>query len=116
MRGKAGLVIGLGVGYVLGTRAGRARYEQIKAAANKVWQLEPVQKQVKKAQGFAASSVMALPSALWNAGVKVVGAARRGTTPGEKLDAAVAQANRSSAEVKKAADESLEAVREAAKD
>ena len=29
MRGKVGLVIGLGVGYVLGTRAGRERYEQI---------------------------------------------------------------------------------------
>ena len=42
MRGKAGLVVGLAVGYVLGTRAGRERYEQIKAAALKVWNLDPV--------------------------------------------------------------------------
>ena len=30
MKGKVGLVVGLSVGYVLGTRAGRERYEQIK--------------------------------------------------------------------------------------
>lgn len=31
--GKLSLALGLGVGYVLGTRAGRARYEQIQQAA-----------------------------------------------------------------------------------
>ena len=30
MRFRAGLVVGTAVGYVLGTRAGRQRYEQIK--------------------------------------------------------------------------------------
>ena len=30
MRFKSGLVVGVAVGYVLGTRAGRQRYEQIK--------------------------------------------------------------------------------------
>ena len=30
---KAGILIGIGVGYVLGTRAGRERYEQIRANA-----------------------------------------------------------------------------------
>ncbi|HLT67544.1 MAG TPA: hypothetical protein VKZ73_06700 [Microbacterium sp.] len=48
MRGKIGLIVGLGAGYVLGTRAGRARYEQIKKQAEKVWELPPVQKQVGK--------------------------------------------------------------------
>ena len=33
MKGKILFVVGLGVGYVLGTRAGRERYEQIKQAA-----------------------------------------------------------------------------------
>ena len=37
MRGKAAVVIGLAVGYVLGTRDGRERYEQIKSQATKVW-------------------------------------------------------------------------------
>ena len=33
MRFRAGLVVGAALGYVLGTRAGRERYEQIKRAA-----------------------------------------------------------------------------------
>jgi len=53
MRGKIGLVIGLGAGYVLGTRAGRARYEQIKKQAEKVWELPPVQKQVDRVKAVA---------------------------------------------------------------
>ncbi len=32
MANKVGVVVGLGVGYVLGARAGRGRYEQIRAA------------------------------------------------------------------------------------
>ena len=72
MRGKVGLVIGLGIGYVLGTRAGRERYEQIKAQAARLWNLEPVQKQVGKAKDFAKSSAMALPNALWDGATKVV--------------------------------------------
>jgi len=70
MRGKVGLVIGLAAGYVLGTRAGRERYEQIKAQVDKVWNLEPVQEQVTKAKEFAKSTAMALPSTLWDSAVK----------------------------------------------
>ncbi|MEC9053276.1 MAG: hypothetical protein VX494_15620 [Actinomycetota bacterium] len=33
---KLSLIAGLGVGYVLGARAGRERYEQLKAGAQKV--------------------------------------------------------------------------------
>jgi len=33
---KTGILIGLGIGYVLGTRAGRERYEQIRANASKL--------------------------------------------------------------------------------
>ncbi len=89
MRGKVGLVIGLAAGYVLGTRAGRERYEQIKAQAAKVWELDPVQQQVTKAKDFAKSSVMALPNALWDGAVKVTKAASAKKTPGQKLDAAI---------------------------
>lgn len=46
MKGKLAFVLGAGVGYVLGTRAGRERYEQIKRAAEKVWQTPPVQRGV----------------------------------------------------------------------
>ncbi|MFD0996901.1 oxygen-dependent protoporphyrinogen oxidase [Pseudoclavibacter chungangensis] len=41
-------VLGLAVGYVLGARAGRKRYEQIASAAQSVWQSKPVQSQVHK--------------------------------------------------------------------
>ena len=33
---KTGILIGVGIGYVLGTRAGRERYEQIRASASKL--------------------------------------------------------------------------------
>ena len=33
---KTGILIGVGIGYVLGTRAGRERYEQIRAGASKI--------------------------------------------------------------------------------
>ncbi len=33
---KTGILIGVGIGYVLGSRAGRERYEQIRAGASKV--------------------------------------------------------------------------------
>ena len=33
---KTGILIGVGIGYILGTRAGRERYEQIRANASKL--------------------------------------------------------------------------------
>lgn len=37
MKGKILLVVGLGVGYVLGARAGREKYDKIKRQAQWVW-------------------------------------------------------------------------------
>ncbi|KAA9108284.1 hypothetical protein [Microbacterium rhizomatis] len=116
MRGKVGLVIGLGAGYVLGTRAGRERYEQIKTQAAKVWNLDPVQQQVGKVKDFAKSSVMALPNALWDGAVKVTKAASSRGTAGQKIDAAVSAGKASVDDVAKAADTSKNAVKNAADD
>ena len=52
MKGKILLVVGLGIGYVLGARAGREQYEKIKATANKFWNDPRVQKQVDNAENF----------------------------------------------------------------
>jgi hypothetical protein len=52
MKGKILFVAGLGLGYVLGTRAGREKYDQLKTAALKVWNDPRVQKQVDAAQDF----------------------------------------------------------------
>lgn len=116
MRGKAGLVIGLAVGYVLGTRAGRERYEQIKAQWLKVWNLDPVQEQVGKVKDFAKAQAMALPSTLWDSAVKVAQAAGSKGTPGQKLDAAIQVGKDSADDVEKAAKKSARAVKDAVDD
>lgn len=46
MKGKAGFVLGAGVGYVLGTRAGRQQYERIVRGARAVWDHPIVQTRV----------------------------------------------------------------------
>lgn len=116
MRGKVGLVIGLATGYVLGTRAGRERYEQIKAQAQKVWELDPVQKQVDKVKDFAKSSVMALPGAVWNTAVKVTKAATKDGTPGEKLDATLKVAKESAPDIKAGAVQTADELKDQAAD
>ena len=64
MRYRMTFVIGLAVGYVLGSRAGRERYEQIKRAAQRIADSPRVQEtagvvgaQVSKAAGAARSKV-----------------------------------------------------------
>jgi hypothetical protein len=52
VRGKILFTLGLGIGYIFGTRAGRARYNEIKAAALKVWNDPRVQEQVSVATEF----------------------------------------------------------------
>ena len=52
MKSKILFVAGLGLGYVLGTRAGREKYDQLKTAALKVWNDPRVQKQVDAAETF----------------------------------------------------------------
>lgn len=47
---KTSLLIGVAIGYVLGSRAGRERYEQIKSGASKVAHDPRVQDAVGKAQ------------------------------------------------------------------
>ena len=50
---KLSFIAGLAVGYVLGARAGKARYEQIARTSGKVWHSAPVQKQVATAKEAA---------------------------------------------------------------
>ena len=85
MRGKLIFVAGLATGYVLGSRAGRARYEQIKKNWLKVWETDAVQDKVEIAQDFAKSRASELPKALFT-GVKKVTDAINGEG-GKKSDA-----------------------------
>lgn len=61
MRGKLIFVAGAAVGYVLGSRAGHQRYEQIESAVSKMWNSRAAVKQRDKA-GDAAAEI--LPTAL----------------------------------------------------
>jgi len=47
---RLSFLAGLAAGYVLGARAGKQRYAQIKKVSGKVWQSKPVQNQVAAAK------------------------------------------------------------------
>lgn len=61
MKGKLAVLAGAAAGYVLGTRAGRERYEQIKDGAQRLWQDPRVKEKRQQAarvardQGVAAA-------------------------------------------------------------
>ncbi len=68
MKGKIAFVLGATVGYVLGTRAGRERYEQIKQGAQSVWNTEPVQRGVGLVREAAQGRVDRLKATVVRAG------------------------------------------------
>ena len=112
MRGKAALVVGLVAGYVLGARAGRERYEQIKGQAEKVWDQPAVQGQVEKVKAFGASALKAVPGVVWKGAKSVTGAASQSGTVSERAERAGRAAKASADEV---ADVIEDSVDEAAK-
>jgi hypothetical protein len=83
--GKLSFLVGVGVGYVLGARAGRQRYEQIKVRASRVWSSEPVQTRVGEATERVKSQ--AAPFVMDKVGdaVKSVGKAVKDRREGEHL-------------------------------
>ena len=56
---RSGLIIGLGVGYLLGARAGRERYDQILEAVADVTARPEVQDLVAKGRGLLDSAAEA---------------------------------------------------------
>lgn len=115
MKGKIGIVVGLTAGYVLGARAGRQRYEQIKDAYLRVYSTPAVQKQVDKVSELGKSAAFAVPSVLWDSAVKVTRAATTKGSAGEKLDAALGATKTAADDVKDAAETTADAVSAKAK-
>ena len=72
MRGKLVLLIGIGIGYVLGARAGRQRYEQIKRAVSGFWNDPRVQHQVQNVEEFAKEKAPDVVDFLSDSAKKVV--------------------------------------------
>lgn len=68
MKNKLVLLAGAAAGYVLGTRAGRERYEQIKDSANRMWHSPKVQEKVSGAENVVTD---AAKSAVDTAGSKI---------------------------------------------
>lgn len=87
MRGKVAFVLGAAVGYVLGTRAGRERYEQIKRGTKAAWESAPVQQGVDAVQGVVGDQLEALKARIFTA-ISDVFAARGRTSNGGSSAAA----------------------------
>lgn len=111
MKGKIGLVVGLGVGYVLGTRAGQERYDQIRKQWLKVWNTDQVQDQVDKVKDFVGDKAAAVPGAVWTGAVKVVKSVKGNGTAGEKLDAVIASGKEAAEEVSDATEDAVDEVK-----
>lgn len=112
MKGKILFVVGLGVGYVLGTRAGRERYEQISRAAERVWNRPDVQQGVGTVKDFAMSRVGDLSETVLDGVKGLIGNATKGSGASR---ADVSRAARSAKEsITKAAGAARSAVDDAA--
>ncbi len=116
MKGKVGLAIGLSVGYVLGTRAGRERYEQMKTQWLKLWNQEPVQRQVAKVQTFATSAAMAVPGVLWEGAKRVTKAVANAQQGSDAKPSAGATGAKVRDVVRDTADKVGDAIEDAAED
>ncbi|WP_104191412.1 hypothetical protein [Cryobacterium sp. Y82] len=91
MRGKLLFITGGLVGYVLGARAGRKRYDQIAAAANDFWNAKPVQRRVTEVRDAALELIGDVPATVYKAGKKAVSqAAAKKKQAAAKTDAPAA--------------------------
>lgn len=64
MRGRLGVMIGLGAGYVLGAKAGRERYEQLRRLYDNLLDSSAMQKATGKAKNVATGGVSKVTSAV----------------------------------------------------
>lgn len=71
MQGKLAFVVGAAVGYVIGTRAGRQKYDKLKSQAKDLWEDPRVQRTVSDAETFAQEKFSEAGEALSDAGKKV---------------------------------------------
>ncbi len=77
--GRLSLGLGLGIGYVLGAQAGRARYEQIKQAAAGVMERPEVQQALERARTAAPAPLQGSIAKLSGRGSAGQGSAGQGS-------------------------------------
>ncbi len=76
MKGRVALLAGTAIGYVLGTRAGRERYEQIKAGAQRIRSNPKVQAKAAQAQDYAKQQAPVVKQKATEAAATAAGAAK----------------------------------------
>lgn len=84
MRIKAAFLIGGAVGYVLGTRAGRERFEKIRSGAQTVWENPRVQGTVTDATSFVKEKAPDLTEKVGGAVKQATDAVKSRTAAGEQ--------------------------------
>ena len=84
---KLTFIAGLAAGYVLGSRAGRQRYEQIRKTSGKVWSSGPLQKQVASAKEVARTKAAPVVADMVADAARATGEKLRSTrtVPGEQI-------------------------------
>jgi hypothetical protein len=76
MKGRLGLLIGFGAGYVLGSKAGRDRYEQLRRLYDNVQASPAFKKATGKAKDAASSGLGSARDKASESAHKVVGAVK----------------------------------------
>ena len=91
---KLTFIAGLAAGYVLGSRAGRQRYEQIRRTSGRVWNSGPVQKQVASAKEVARTRAAPVVADMVADAARATGEKLRSsrTVPAETISAESASA------------------------
>ncbi|MBB5633193.1 hypothetical protein BKA04_001416 [Cryobacterium mesophilum] len=96
MRGKLVLLVGIGIGYVLGARAGRERYNEIKRSVSRFWNDPRVQHQVQNVEEFAKDKAPDVVDFLGETAKKVVTRSSSGSSKGSTAKARSANGKSSS--------------------
>ena len=85
---KLSFLAGLGVGYVLGAKAGQKRYNQIRKQADRVWSSGPVQSRVDTVKQTVKEQAPVVAAKLGDA-AKSAGASAKDRVTGEDLPASL---------------------------
>ena len=97
MKGKILFVVGLGVGYVLGTRAGREKYDKIKRQAQWVWDSPAISDARDQVDAFVKARTPDLAEVIASGVKKVVATVAGKPAPKSTPASAVSSAAQSTA-------------------
>lgn len=103
MRNKLIFIAGAAIGYVLGARDGRGRYEQMKSQADSLWHDPRVQEKVSSATQTVKDKAPEVQARVQDAASQAAGAAKEkvsGSDKGDSLTGTESGSNYTPAETK----------------